>query len=364
MANKIISIASSGGQYPVLPSRITEVTAQMYGKKEAQKMRFLARTEAIQQKFSVLPDFDESCDNPVLFNDFDHLPGTAARMQVFQKEALALSEKVAKGAIQKARLTSENITHIITVTCTGAYAPGLDIELSNRLQLQNGIKRHAVNFMGCYAAFHALRLADMICDTTEHANVLIVCTELCTLHLRKDTSNDNLLSTYLFSDGAAACIMTNNETGTKKALECQLFDSALVPKGHEDMGWYIGDDGFQMILSNKVPAHIKAHIGEVFHRAIDQLGLSTNDIQHYAIHPGGKNILDAFAEALDIPKEALAISYDILSNYGNMSSATTLFVLQKMLEQEKVQQSRKEWLYAAAFGPGITIENALFKLTH
>lgn len=362
MANNIISIACYGGSYPVLPSRITEVTAQMYGEKEAQKMSFLARTEAIQQKYSVLPDFDTTCEQPVLFHDFAHLPGTAARMKVFQKEALLLSEKVAKAAIQKAALPSEKITHIITVTCTGAYAPGLDIELANNLQLSGDVQRHAVNFMGCYAAFHALRLADMICNTTEQANVLIVCTELCTLHLRNDPSNDNLLSTYLFSDGAGACVMTNTDTSSKKSLQCHLFDSALVPKGRQDMGWYIGDDGFQMILSNKVPGYIKTHIGEVFHQLLAEKGIFKQDIQHFAIHPGGKNILDAFAEALDIPKEALAKSYAVLSNYGNMSSATTLFVLQQMLEQEKTQKDQEEWLYAAAFGPGITIENALFTL--
>lgn len=330
-------------------------------KTAGRKFKFLLRDKSIATKNSVVPDFILGQDKFELFTVENPQPDTASRMATFDTYALIYGSKVATEAIEKAKLQCKDITHIITVSCTGMSAPGLEIQLSIALGLNNSVKRYAVNFMGCYAAFHALRLAQHIIRADDkEANVLIVSVELCSLHFRNDNSDDNLLSTFLFSDGAAAAIVSSRSSDINPMLQLMELDTALVPEGKGDMSWQIGNTGFEMVLNKNVPIYLKENMAKVFETCLGNNSITPNSINHFAIHPGGKNILKAFEEALSLPSEALQHSYDVLLHGGNMSSATILFVMQKYLESK--QNLDNEVIYAAAFGPGLTVENALLRI--
>jgi predicted naringenin-chalcone synthase len=325
------------------------------------KFRLLAREESISKKQSVIPDFCGVAEiDQVLFKGVDPYPSTSKRMEIYQEEASNIAMQVAQNTLSKAQYFAQEITHIITVSCTGLMAPGLETILTEKLGLSDSTFRYAVNFMGCYASFHALRLGDHICKSNETAKVLIVSVELCTLHYRIDPSNDNVLSTYLFGDGSGACVM-HNHLGRGKNLNVVGFNSLLVSSGKSEMGWYIGNNGFEMILSSKVAKSIESNIYTALLTLLEKNNLKIDKIDHFAIHPGGKNILKAFESALSIPQEALSISYDILRNHGNMSSATILFVLEALMNQNE-NLSNDQTVLSAAFGPGLTVESGLFRI--
>lgn len=319
------------------------------------KLKYVWKESGIRTKYSALADFKQDA-KPRLFQDPVHAPTTKSRLDVFQNEAPVLGEKVARNAIQNAGLTSNDIGAIITVSCTGMYAPGLEIELSERLGLSENTERHAINFMGCYAAFHGLRLANLIAQNDPKKNILLVCVELCSLHFRNDSSDDNLLSTALFSDGAAAVVLGVN--GAKPALgELVGFGSKLIGEGKPDMAWNIGNTGFEMILNRSVPKHIEKNMSTAFHSILQDYGLEPDAIQGFAIHPGGKNVLSAFASALNTDVSALNHSMEVLEQFGNMSSCSVLFVLERVL----MNTPKGALIYSAAFGPGLTVESGLIK---
>ncbi len=322
----------------------------------ARKYKALMRDKSIETKHSVLPDFQPDAKVFKLFKEY-YQPTTEERMAVYKNEALKLSALVCEKTILNAKINISEITHIIAISCTGMYAPGLEIDLMSALNLNQNTQRHAINFMGCYAAFHGFRLADMICKTNENAKVLMVTVELCSLHFNNKTNDDNLLSTYLFSDGAAACLVsTQKQVGP--AFEIFDYHSVLIPEGKKDMAWELTAHGFEMVLSREVPKHIESKIDEAANLFFTKNNLKTDEIKHFAIHPGGNSILKAFENGLGINNEQLKNSYEVLKTCGNMSSSTVLFVLEKYLENPD-----EGWVYSAAFGPGLSIENALLKLT-
>jgi predicted naringenin-chalcone synthase len=321
------------------------------------KFAALLRDDSIESKYSVLPDFTHGT-LPHLFPLPHREPTTSERIQLFMREALQLARVACEQTLEKAALKPEQITHIITISCTGMSAPGLEIQLLQRLGLHTHIQRHAVNFMGCYAAFHGFRLADLICKTDPQARVLLVSVELCTLHFRLDGSDDNILSTYLFGDGAAACICSAEKPKGTTCMSPLGFTSVLLPKGAQDMAWHIGNNGFEMVLNREVPKHIQLGMGEAYHRMLLQHQLTTQEISGYAIHPGGKSILAAFEIGLGIEREQLKNSYEVLKQFGNMSSVTIFFVLKKCL----TPATSGIW-YAAAFGPGLSVESALWDIS-
>jgi alpha-pyrone synthase len=327
------------------------------------KFGFLLRDQSIGHKYAVIPDFCADCQQPVLYHTAAQPATTAARMKVYETEAVTIGLTVAEETIAKSGIDRQQITHIITVSCTGMFAPGLEAVLCEQLGLTPATQRHTVNFMGCYAAFHAFRLADIICRADTDSKVLIVCVELCSLHFRQDSSDDNLLATYLFSDGASAC-MVSNDIPNSSYFACHKFSSVIIPEGKADMAWNIGDTGFEMILKRTIPQHIGRNIAHAFAQLLATRNLTQTDIAHYAIHPGGKHILTAFKRALALDSTTLAHSHNVLFDYGNMSSATILFVLKRFLTQPPppTAPTRKEWLYTAAFGPGLTVESGLFEL--
>lgn len=302
----------------------------------------------IDQRYSAIGDFTNTNGTPILLKSKTEEASTEARMKIFFDVAPKMCEAAVRSILTHDELNT--VSHIITVSCTGIAAPGLEITLLENLDLPQNITRLGVNFMGCYAGFHALKIAKAICAEQENAQVLIVDVELCTLHFQNEFTMDNVASTLLFADGAAAALVNNDADNSLYKLNSFYTEVAL--QGKNDMAWQIGPTGFQMTLSSYIPAILGENISPLLHNAIE----NPNDIKHWAIHPGGKKILQEFSKALDLSEHDLETSYDILRNYGNMSSVTIFYVLETMRKKIK---KKGENVFAAGFGPGLTIESAI-----
>ena len=318
------------------------------------KIRIVAGKTGIEKRYSVIPDFDKNPEEYEFFNRNAALmpePTLSERMQLYQKHATALSRKAIE-QIPGFENIKKGITHLITVTCTGLFAPGLDVELMRELALNPTIQRSSVNFMGCNAAILALKNADAICKSNANAKVLVVCTELCTIHFQKRYNDDYLLSNMIFGDGAAALLVSSQpDDHYLHSVKVDGFNSMVLHNGYSDMAWQLSETGFIMNLSSYVPDLIRENIRPM----LKAVGLKPEDYRHWAVHPGGKRIVDDFAAALELDKCLLGSTYNVLKNYGNMSSPTVLFVLKEVLEKAKPEHLGNR-IFAAAFGPGLSIE--------
>jgi len=319
---------------------------------DADKIIRIYKNCEIETRYSAIEDF--SLDKEQWkFIDSSKSISIEKRMQKYFEIAPSLCEAAILKCIPD-RTKLNKLTHFITVSCTGISAPGLDIQLIQRLNLPTTIHRTSVNFMGCYAAIHALKQANAICKSDANANVLIVDIELCTLHFQAEYTMDNIASSLLFSDGAAAVLVSNE----KGIFSIENFYSELALSGYNDMAWNISSSGFLMTLSGYIPSIIAENIEPMLMHSLSKMGMTKSDIQHWAIHPGGKKIVNEIVKAFDLSKEDVAVSRSILHDYGNMSSVTILYVLHKMQEQIKASN---ENIYAVAFGPGLTIESMFLK---
>nr|WP_242692150.1 type III polyketide synthase [Aridibaculum aurantiacum] len=319
---------------------------------ESRKLAYLYRHSDIAQRHSVLEDFGDT-DGEGAFVSASHQepPSLEERMQLYAKHALPLSIEAANKCID-GYVEPQELTHLISVSCTGMSAPGLDLQLTEAMQLSPNIFRTSVNFMGCYAAIHALKMAKMICDTTPNANVLIVCTELCTIHFQQNYTLDNAASSLLFADGCAA-VLISNCIEKENPLQLKHFFSEVAYKGKCDMTWELGRHGFLMTLSAFIPQLIQEDIALLVQNALKKNNLCNDDITHWCIHPGGKKILDVIQDQLNLKNEDLYYSRKVLSEYGNMSSPTILFVLKEILESNPTGEMN---MFGLAFGPGLTME--------
>lgn len=320
---------------------------------EMRKLRFIYRQSGIQQRYSVLPDYSRPITEWKFYPQSENLepfPSLEQRMSIFNKQAPLLSIDAIRNCLDGVGAHHE-ITHLITVSCTGLSAPGLDLQVMELLDMRKDIFRTSVNFMGCYAAIHALKLADVICNGNKDARVLIVCTELCTLHFQRDATPDNITSSLLFGDGAAAVLVMPEGTEAH-GLQITGFHSEVIPKGKRDMAWELSSTGFLMTLSGYVPELIEEDFSAVVTRALSRDGFSKNEITHWCIHPGGRKILEAIEKSTGLEQSRLQESYHVLKHFGNMSSATVLFVLKNILHQK--HENKK--VFGAAFGPGLTVE--------
>jgi predicted naringenin-chalcone synthase len=225
-------------------------------------------------------------------------------------------------------------------------APGVELQLMEKLGLGDDVERYCIHFMGCYAAFTGLKLADKILRAEPEAKVLVVSVELCTLHFQKDYTDDNILANSLFGDGAAAALVMNSDKG----LLINSYLSQVLREGERDMAWGIGDFGFEMKLSKYIPALLDKGITELKEAFEKKFRLSK--IQNFAIHPGGKQILQKVQEAFSLPPEINFHASEVLRQFGNMSSATILFVLDRMMKDSNVEGE----ILSMGFGPGLTLE--------
>lgn len=288
------------------------------------------------------------------------IPSTKARNDLFAKSAKEMFVNVARNTIANCTgIDPGDITHLVTVSCTGFFNPGPDYYIIDGLKLNSSVKRYNIGFMGCHAAFPALRLANDICLAEPKATVLVVSVELCSLHLQLKDDLDSLLGGALFADGGAAAIVSPKKPAPRqKAFKLKTFESTLIPDSKDEMAWTISDTGFEMVLSQYVPKIIKSNIREILETILAKQTVSITDIDHWAVHPGGKAILDRIEESLGIQNRCRA-SRKVLKQFGNMSSATILFVLKEIFKCPCAKSS--ESVFAMAFGPGLTVETALLQ---
>jgi predicted naringenin-chalcone synthase len=327
----------------------------------------------IERRYTVLEEltFDDRGDDPVFFDRETGdllMPGTKARNDIYATEATKLYLEAGRQAIAAAPgIEASDITHVVTVSCTGFYAPGPDYMLVRELGLGPAVQRYHLGFMGCYASIPALRTAKQFCEADPDAVVLVVSVELCTLHLRSSNDPDTIVASSLFADGAGAGIVTARplEPG-ERALSLDRFETRITPVGEGDMAWKIGDHGFEMVLSNAVPSIIDDHITgalEPLFGPDDHLAeaLATDaageHVAHWAIHPGGRSILDKVESRLALTEAQLVPARETLRDFGNMSSVTVLFVLRNILDAAGSADGDR--VAAMAFGPGLTVESAL-----
>ena len=317
---------------------------------------------AIDYRYTCVEDYGR--DDPSEFTFFPNnwalqpSPSTEQRNQKYRESVLPLAEGVAREALDQAEVAPGDITHVIAVSCTGFFAPGLDIELVKRLGLSPTTQRTFIGFMGCYAAFNALRVAHGFCQSNPEARVLIVCAELCTLHFQTDGSLEEVVVNSLFSDGAAAAVLSARDDAEEQGKLAYVDSAARLDDDSMDaMTWDVGDTGFLMGLSSRVPAVIADHLPAYVDDLLAPHGLSPDDLRFWAIHPGGRAIVEKAQAVMSLADADVHDSLEVLRRHGNMSSPTILFVLKRILERNDASGPG----VAMAFGPGLTIEGALFE---
>jgi len=364
MKTYIASIGTASPKYKTPQMKICKFMSEaaQLDEDEAKRLFLLYKASGINYRYSVIPDFGRENGNYEFFPNtvgLEPFPTISQRMDLYRKEALALCIQSISACLNKTNISKESITHLITVSCTGMYAPGIDLEITDALGLPKSIHRTCINFMGCYAAFNALKVADAFCKSQPDANVLIVAVELCTIHYQKSKDWDDILSNALFSDGAAAVLISSNKQ-EHSCLSIESFFCDVASEGKKDMSWVIDNHGFQMTLSSYIPSLIKGGIKRLTNSLLERSGIELSEIFKCAIHPGGKKILEVIEEELSLTRSQTAHSFDVLREYGNMSSPTVLFVLERILNSLTSADHEKNIL-SFAFGPGLTLESMTLK---
>jgi predicted naringenin-chalcone synthase len=330
----------------------------------------------IDTRHTVIADFADPADRPTANGAPTYIddatgalqsPGTKARNDHYIAAAGPIFVESARRAIAAAGgIDASDVTHVITVSCTGFFAPGPEYLIARDLQLNPAVQRYHLGFMGCYAALPALRMAAQFCAADPEAVVLVVSVELCTLHLHASDDPDLIVANSLFGDAGAAGIVSRRPlVPGERGLQLDRSETAVTPVGESDMAWTIGDHGFDMVLSTAVPHIIGEHISGalwplVAHEAelasALNAGVLGGAVARWAVHPGGRSIVDKVEESLHLAPHQVAPSRDVLRDVGNVSSATVMLVMQRNLEAYAEPGDR---LVALAFGPGLTVESTL-----
>jgi alpha-pyrone synthase len=314
--------------------------------------RRMARLSAIEHRYSFIqpvPTEDGTWRDAEKLYVRGSFPGTARRMELFERFA----PRLARCALDKLRLSPDerrSVTQVIVTSCTGLYAPGLDFDIIDHLGLDTSVERTMIGFMGCYAAMNALKTARHIVRSAPQSVVLVLNLELCTLHLQETQDLEQVLSFLLFADGCAACLVSSEQRG----LAMDSFLALTIPNTRDLITWRIRELGFDMFLSGQVPAEIGRALKSLGPRITS--GTPPAAIGLWAVHPGGRSILDSVEKGLDLPPDALCSSREVLAQFGNMSSATVMFVLEQILQRARSEQQG----CAMSFGPGLTAETMLF----
>jgi len=324
--------------------------------RDSEASRALYRLSRIAKRHSVLLG---SLETPCELVDFyppalASGPTTGARMRIYEEEAPRLAHTAANNAVTDSEICPEEITHLITISCTGFFAPGIDIHLIHSLGLNPQVQRTHIGFMGCHAAINGLQSAVAIVKSDPNATVLMCCVELCSLHFSYQNKTDRIVSNSLFSDGAAAIVVRSRENNAGSHWHCLASFSSLLPETKDIMGWKIGDHGFEMELSTLLAKVIERELPDLIQRGLASSNLDVKQIESWAVHPGGPRILTAVEKALELSFDALKVSQGVLQEYGNMSSATVLFVLDQLS-----REGAKSPCLMLAFGPGVVCEAAV-----
>ena len=298
---------------------------------------------AIGWRHSVLED-------PAAF--FQAHRGAGARNEVSAREAPALARQAAEACLARAGVDPGEVDVLVAITCTGYMTPGVDIQLARDLGMRPDLRRFALGGMGCYAAFPGLACARQALLAGEARRALVVAVELCTLHFQTEPETDNVVSTSLFADGAAAVLL---EVGEGPGWTLEGLETATLYDTGRHMTWHLSDTGFRMHLSSYVPLILKEGVRPWLEGWLAARGLGLADVVRWGLHPGGPRILDGLSEVLGLPEDALAASREVLRTCGNMSSATIFFVLDQLVAEPGERAA------LLAFGPGLTMEGALLR---
>jgi predicted naringenin-chalcone synthase len=314
------------------------------------------RASGVQRRGSVLLDRDDDASAVEAFyapriSTADRGPSTAVRLARYEQEAGKLAARACTSALRDAAIEPSRITHLVAVSCTGLFSPGLDAALIAQLGLPRDVGRLTLGFMGCHGALNGLRAASALACSAPDARVLLCCVELCSLHFCYGWNPQQVVANALFADGAAAAILSQAD-----GARLQLRDtvSLLTHDSADAMTWRIGDHGFEMGLSLEVPKCIRASLRDWLEPWLASHDLAINDVAHWAIHPGGPEIIQAALDSLGLPAAAGAHSRAILAEHGNRSSPTVLFILQRMRSAGTAGP-----IIALGFGPGLMFEAAL-----
>jgi predicted naringenin-chalcone synthase len=344
-------VATAVPPYDVHDAFVRFATTLLADSRHEKLFRRMVDRADIHHRYSVLAPAADPAGPAVDAHGFyrrGSFPSTAERMQRYEAEALPL----ALSAVGRLGLGQEicRTSHLIVTSCTGLYAPGLDLELAAALGIPPTVERTMVGFMGCYAALNALKLARHIVRSEPEARVLIVNIELCTLHLQETSDLEQILSFLIFADGCAAAWVTGERAG----LALDRFRTVLLPDSAELITWRVRDQGFDMVLSGRVPAAIAQGLGPAAAEILD--GADVAEIDLWAVHPGGRTVLDATQTGLGLPPAALDVSRGVLAQFGNMSSGSVMFVLERLMAT--AAPGRRG--VTLSFGPGLTAETMLF----
>lgn len=317
------------------------------------KLQGIITNSKICNRYSCLPDFYGKTFE--LFSPGNYEPDVEDRLKIFREKIVPLSIKVIDQLLFRSHVAAKQITHIITVTCTGLIAPGLEFHLAEHYKLHHAEKL-SLNFLGCYAAIKAIQQANQIAKVNPEACVLIVCAELSSLHFNTSTAMEDIISNLLFSDGAAALLVCGNKSAVNSNRLCYQIDnigSVSIPGTLDQMKWNVTASSFRMYLSREIVNSLRTNIKTVIHEFLDG---EESEFDYWAIHPGGIRIINAVQEALQLQDEKINDSLAVLRNYGNMSSPTILFIIKNIFT--KVDMSRKvsDKIFACAFGPVLNVE--------
>ena len=315
-------------------------------------MRVLFRKSGIETRGTVLPpelgfDWKDRAD----VGSPGHGPGTAERMQLYETFAGPLAESAARSALEDSAISVEEITHLVTVSCTGFGAPGVDVGLIRSLGLPATTQRVHVGFMGCHGAINGIRTVQGLVAANPDAKVLMCAVELCSLHFRMAWDDEGIIGNALFADGAAAIVVSAEEGPKVPLWEISGSGSCLIDDSADAMSWHIGDNGFEMRLTGQVAESIEESLQPWMDSWLQSLGTTMTNVSSWAVHPGGPKILDAVESALDLPENATRYSRAVLREHGNMSSPTVLFVLDRLR-----RNAESGPIVALAFGPGLMAE--------
>lgn len=354
----ILALATAVPSHAVNQSEFAEKIIDIFNlnSQKSESIRQLYNNSAIQTRYSVISDFSKERKEWNFWGSEypKTIPTTAQRNDLYKIESSKLAYEAAAKALKSWGGNPLDISHVISVSCTGMVAPGIEFDLMQLLNLKPSTQRLAVNFMGCFGAFKGLSVAQAFAKEDPKHRILLVCTELCSLHFQAEQTTDNILANALFSDGSAAVIVGVDPKPDETSLwEIRNKSSIALENTLDKMKWEVGNYGFHMKLSHTIPVLLRRHIAS-FVESLVGSDLPYEDCD-WAIHPGGKSIIQAIEKALKLQKRLTTASWDTLANYGNMSSATFLFVLDRLLEQK----SSKKWTVGLGFGPGLSVEGIL-----
>jgi predicted naringenin-chalcone synthase len=357
----LIDITTASPPYKVPQKIAKEELKKRMGENPAvsRMIDIAAHYSGIDTRHFVVPDGDSKSENKFFSNSKGYIkPDTNHRMSEYEKWSKQLTAEAVSKILNKHNIKASDIERLITISCTGFFAPGLDYHLIKEFGIPLTVKRTNIGFMGCAASLVGFNsvLEAMTSTNGNCLNTLMVSVEICSLHLQTEPTRDNILANTIFADGAAAALFSKSEIAKLNLIST---DSVLFENSANAMGWKIGNFGFEMMLSSDLPKMILEFAVPQLLEVLKSRNISVDKIKYWALHPGGRAVLDSLQQGLKLDEEKMHPSREILKNYGNMSSASILFVLKEIIDNHKIKND--EYCCAVAFGPGLTMEVAILK---